>query len=146
MERDAGLTRLVLRGLARRCPNCGAHEVFESWFRMAERCPACATRLEREEGFFLGAYFLNLCLVQAVLGLWITVAFAVTWPDPPIPLILGVAALLCVVVPLVGYPYSKTTWAALHLAMAPLEPAEQADAAAHRFERGDAGPAPGAGP
>lgn len=140
MEREAGLPTLLVRGLARRCPNCGARGVFETWFRMAERCPACATRLEREEGFFLGAYFLNLCLVQAVLAAWIAAAFALTWPDPPIPVVLGVAALLAVVVPLFGYPFSKTAWAALHLAMAPLEPDEQADAAAHRFERGDAGP------
>lgn len=105
---------------------------------MAERCPSCANRLEREPGFFLGAYFLNLCLTQAVLSAWIVLAFALTLPDPPIVLILAGAAAICVGVPLVGYPYAKTTWSALHLALAPLDPDEEADAAAYRFERGDA--------
>jgi uncharacterized protein (DUF983 family) len=132
--------RLLLRGVTRRCPACGSGGLFETWFRLRERCPRCATRLEREPGFFVGAYFLNFCFMQAVLGAWIVVMFAATLPDPPMPLILGVALGICVVVPIVGYPFSKTTWAALHLAMAPLDPDEEADAAVFRFERGDAGP------
>jgi hypothetical protein len=35
------------------------------------------------------------------------------------------------VVPIVFYPFSYTIWAAVDLAMRPLDPAEQADAAAH---------------
>ena len=98
----------------------------------------CANRLEREPGFFLGAYFLNICLTQTALALWIAGAFALLWPDPPLLLILVGAAVVAVVVPIVGYPFAKSTWAALHLALAPLDPDEEADAAAFRFERGDA--------
>ena len=134
--------RLVGRGVTRRCPACGAGDVFETWFRLRERCPRCAARLEREPAFFIGAYFLNFCLMQAVLGAWIVAAFALTLPDPPMPLILGVAVAICVIVPIVGYPFAKTTWAAIHLGMAPFEPDEEADAAVFRFERGDAGEPP----
>lgn len=140
MGAGPSLGRLLGRGFTRRCPYCGAGGVFETWFRMAERCPACANRLEREPGFFLGAYFLNICLTQLVLAAWIAGAFVVTWPDPPMLVILAGAAAVAVVVPLVGYPFAKTTWSALHLALAPLDPDEEADAAAFRFERGDAGP------
>ena len=105
---------------------------------MVERCPKCALLLEREPGFFLGAYFLNFCVTEALLGLWMVVSFSLTLPDPPMPLILGVGAAICILWPLVGYPFSKTTWAALHLAMQPLDPDEEADNAAFRFERGDA--------
>lgn len=140
MDHEQPLGRLLLRGLTRRCPNCGAGHVFETWFRLRERCPRCATRLEREPGFFLGAYFLNFTAMQAVLGTWIAVMFAVTMPDPPMATIIVGAVAICVVVPILGYPFSKTTWAALHLAMAPLDPDEEADAAVYRFERGDAGP------
>jgi uncharacterized protein (DUF983 family) len=66
--------RLLGRGVARRCPACGAGDVFVSWFRLRERCPRCAARLEREPAFFIGAYFLNFCLMQAVLGAWIVAA------------------------------------------------------------------------
>jgi hypothetical protein len=54
--------------------------------------------------------------------------------------ILGVALALCIAVPLLGYPFAKTTWLAIHHALGGPEPDEEADAAAHRFERGDAGP------
>lgn len=130
--------RVLGRGLARRCPNCGERRVFETWFRLAERCPACAARLEREPGFFLGAYFLNICVTQGLLVALLAGTFAVT-RDPPLVPLLAAGAAICLVVPLLAYPFTKTTWAALHLAMAPLEPDEEADAAAHRFERGDAG-------
>lgn len=142
MEPGPSLGRLLLRGVTRRCPYCGARDVFETWFRLRERCPRCANRLEREPGFFLGAYFLNFCAMQAVLGTWIVVTFALTLPDPPMPLIVTGAVVITIVMPLLGYPFSKTTWSALHLAMAPLDPDEEADAAVHRFERGDAGPLP----
>ena len=39
--------------------------------------------------------------------------------------------------PVLLYPFSKTLWFAIHVAMEPLEPEEEAEAAATRFERGD---------
>jgi len=39
---------------------------------------------------------------------------------------------VAVVVPVVGYPFSYTIWAAIDLTMRPLEPAEVADADRHR--------------
>ncbi len=95
-------------------------------------------RFEREEGFFLGVYFFNITITQMVLMVYVAVAFAVTLPDAPLGPILVGAAALAVLVPLLCYPASRTLWAAVHLGMQPLEPAEQAEAAAFRFERGDA--------
>jgi uncharacterized protein (DUF983 family) len=131
-----GWPTLVVRGLRRRCPSCGTGHLFSRWVRMVERCPGCGLRFEREEGFFLGVYFLNITLTQVVLMAYVTVAFVVTLPDPPM------AAVLAILVPVTIYPACRTLWAAVHLGMQPLEPEEQADAAAFRFERGDAGPPP----
>ena len=107
---------------------------------MVERCPGCGMRFEREEGFFLGVYFLNITLTQVVLMAYVAVAFVWTIPHPPMAAILAGAAAIAVTVPVALYPACRTLWAAVHLGMQPLEPAEQADAAAFRFERGDAGP------
>ncbi len=49
---------------------------------------------------------------------------------PPWTLIVGAVAI-AVVVPLLGYPASKTTWSAIDLAMNPLDPVEQAEALTH---------------
>jgi hypothetical protein len=109
---------------------------------MVERCPGCGMRFEREEGFFLGVWFLNLLLSQLAVIAYVAVAFAVTLPDPPMAAVLAGAVVVCVVVPVVAYPVCRALWTAVHLGMQPLEPAEQADAAAFRFERGDAGAPP----
>ena len=135
-----GWPTLLGRGARRRCPACGAGHLFSRWVRMVERCPGCGMRFEREDGFFLGVYFMNITLTQLVLVAYVAVAFARTLPDPPMAAILGGAAAIAVFVPVALYPVCRTLWAAVHLGMQPLEPAEQADAAAFRFERGDAAP------
>lgn len=132
-----GAESVLRRGLTRRCPQCGAGHLFHGWFHMVERCPSCSMRLEREPGGFLGAYCINFFVTEVLLGIWMVASFTLTHPHEPMPLIVGVAAAICVVVPLVGYPFSKTTWLAIHLAMGPLEPEEEADRAAHHFEQGE---------
>lgn len=129
---------MLRRGLARRCPNCGTGHLFRGWFHMVDRCPGCGVRFSREEGFFIGALFVNFAVTEAVLFAWLVAAFLLTLPDAPVLLIAAGAVAVCIAVPLLCYPFSKTIWAAIHLAMEPLNASEQADAAAHRFERGDA--------
>lgn len=53
--------QILQRGLANRCPNCGGHTLFRAdrWFELNRECPDCGLKLEREEGFFLGAMALN---------------------------------------------------------------------------------------
>ena len=135
-------TVLMIRGARRRCPRCGAGRLFTHWFRMAERCPGCGMRFEREEGFFLGVYFFNITITQTVLMAYIAVVFAFTLPDAPIPAILVGAAVVAVVFPLLCYPMSRTIWTAVHYGMQPLEVEEEVDAAVFRFERGDSGDEP----
>ena len=137
-----GWPTLVFRGVRRRCPQCATGSLFSRWVRMVERCPGCGMRFEREEGFFLGVWFLNILLTQAVLMAYVAIAFVWTLPDPPMAAILAGAVAIAVLVPVALYPGCRTLWAAVHLGMQPLEPEEQADAAAFRFERGDAADGP----
>lgn len=127
--------RMVLRGMVGSCPLCGGRGLFRHWFTLSERCPTCGFRFERkpEEGFFLGAYTLNLSLVLILLCLDLF-AYGLATGDiitvPPWTLVVAASAI-AVVVPLLGYPVSKTTWSAIDLAMHAPEPIEQAEAVAH---------------
>lgn len=109
---------------------------------MKSVCPRCGYRFEREEGFFLGAYVINLTVselaVVAVVVLLILqevrgrVGSLLPW--------LAVGGGVQLVLPLAFYPFSKTIWAALDLIMRPLDPHEEAEAVLRRQD--DPGSAP----
>jgi hypothetical protein len=83
------------------------------------RCPQCDYFFDREEGFFLGAYVMNLGATQLAVVTYIAVAVVLTLPSPPLlELSLGGAAVAGLV-PLLGYPISKTLWTAFDLIMHP---------------------------
>jgi len=56
------------RALRLRCPRCGRTRLFAGWFRMRDTCAACGLRYEREQGYFVGAIYVNY-LLTAALGL-----------------------------------------------------------------------------
>ena len=86
----------------------------------------------------MGALFVNFAVTEILMFLWIAAYFGLSLPDPHVtPALLVGIGVISTVVPVVFYPFSKTIWAAIHLAMEPLDEAEEADAAAYRFERGD---------
>ena len=110
-------TRMVLRGLVRRCPRCGSGGVFHRWFSMRERCPRCDLAFEREEGFFLGAFVINFGLVLFLLAGWTLVGVIALQPNPPLAALVIGGMVMCASVALAFYPSSKTVWCAVDLAM-----------------------------
>jgi uncharacterized protein (DUF983 family) len=107
--------RALARGLRRRCPRCGQGRLFRRWLSMAERCPRCGLALEREEGAFLGSLVLNYGVTGGAAIAYVAVVMALTLPDPPVAALIAGAMGITIVVPLVCYPFAKTTWAAIDL-------------------------------
>ena len=73
--------------------------------------------------------------MTATFGLLIIVGLGgilATYPDIAVIPITIACAAVAVVVPIVFYPISYTVWAAIDLAMRPLEPSEIAEAVAPR--------------
>jgi uncharacterized protein (DUF983 family) len=126
----ASVPAMLWRGMRKRCPRCGGRRLFEGWYHMKARCPSCGVRFERESGFFLGAYVINygitgLCLGAVMVALIVRLAMD---PQGSIIPFLVAGASVAVIVPLVAYPFGKTVWAAIDLAMRPLDAAEEAEA------------------
>jgi uncharacterized protein (DUF983 family) len=55
--------QIIARGLSNCCPNCGGKTLFKpgSMLELADKCstPGCGLKIEKDEGFFLGAMALN---------------------------------------------------------------------------------------
>lgn len=86
---------------------------------MADACPGCGHRFERQEGYWVGAVAVN---TVATLGGFTTGLVAVmlaTWPDVPWTALSIGGAAFSLVFPIVFYPVSKTLWVALETGIHP---------------------------
>ena len=120
---------------------CGQNKLFRRWVVMVETCPRCGFRFERAPGQWLGSWFLNICLAQVlVLGIVLGGAIA-SFQHPAIAQIAVAGAIAAVLFPLWFFPYSRTLWVAIDLAMTPLtfdegvDPQWELEADAERLDR-----------
>lgn len=104
---------LLRRALLLRCPYCGEARAFAGWWTVRERCPNCNVTFEREEGYFLGAYAINL-IVAELLGVGAVIALLV-WSDLSTVAMQIIAVAFVIGLPLFFFPYSRSLWMALDL-------------------------------
>jgi uncharacterized protein (DUF983 family) len=112
------ITRMLWRGITRRCPRCGGRRLFRGWFKMVDRCPRCGYLFDREEGFFLGAFLINFIVTEGLLGvvLGVLIVLEASGGTSLVP-IIAAAVVVAILVPLAFYPFSKTVWTAIDMAM-----------------------------
>ena len=123
--RHVSTTRMLARALMLRCPHCGGRGIFASFFTLKSECPTCGLRIERgESDYFVGAYLFNLIAVELILFLCVCGFVFVTWPNVPWDLLTYVTAALMLSGCLLCYPFAKTTWLAVDLAIRPLSDEE----------------------
>lgn len=101
-----------------------------SAFRMAESCPACGFRFEREPGFWVGAMIVNTILSFGTLLVVFVGGWVLFWPDVPWAGLMAATVAVAVVVPIAGYPLTKSLWSAIEMSYHRLEPEERSRAAA----------------
>lgn len=112
---------LLKRGVRRRCPVCGGKKLFRRWVSMAADCPTCGLHFQRVPGQWLGSWFLNICLAQ-ILAIGIVLGGVIAgYPDPPLAAIGVIGGAVMLAFPIWFFPYSRTIWVAIDLAMRPLE-------------------------
>lgn len=104
---------LLARALARRCPYCGNRGIFSNYFSLKDACPSCGAVFAREDGYFLGAYALNL-VVAEILGLGTILVFlfrtdlSLLWQET-------IAVSAAIALPILFYPWSRSLWMAIDL-------------------------------
>lgn len=94
---------------------------------MRDRCPTCNYPTTRVDDQWIGALGMNTIVVFTVLAAVIGAGFVLTYPDPPVGVILVVTMAVAVVLPIAFFPISKSLWAGIDLAMRPPEPNDDID-------------------
>jgi uncharacterized protein (DUF983 family) len=118
---------LLTRGITKRCPLCGGGDLFTGWFTMRERCPRCDFPLDRVEGHWLGSLGVNTIVSFGVLFATVVAGVVIFYPDIPVLGLMVAVVVVGLVVPLLFFPFSRTIWSAIDLAMRPVEPDDDVD-------------------
>jgi uncharacterized protein (DUF983 family) len=104
---------MFMRGATRRCARCGSGHLFRRWVSMVPDCPRCGLHFEREAGYWAGALAINIIITGGVFTVAFVIALALTIPNIPVAPLLAIFVPLMIVLPIVGYPFSKTIWVAV---------------------------------
>lgn len=117
---------MLLRGLFRHCAWCGGRGAFFiGWTKKADHCQRCGLNWRRGDvGYELGAAAVAAIICMGPLVLILGGVTFATWPDFDtirLLVILGVGGLL---LPILLYPSSYTTWQAIDILMRPVQPAD----------------------
>ena len=101
---------LVSRGLALRCPNCGAKTLFKEhhYFRMNAACSRCGMRWDKDEAAFLGSTAINYAVT--VFGFVLPWIVAGSLGGLSTKWVVGGAITLALLVPLALYRPAKSWW------------------------------------
>jgi uncharacterized protein (DUF983 family) len=107
----AGAGTVLRRALALRCPACGTTALYARRFVMRPRCAACGLEYEPEQGFFVGAIYVNYA-VTATVGLGSVLVLDAFWPMSLTAQLL-VAVPLMALVPIVFFHHARSLWLAI---------------------------------
>ena len=121
------LRTLLGRSITRRCPYCGGGHIYKNLMALKETCPTCGIPFEREEGYFVGTYAVNL-VAALILGL-VTVLAVLALTDLSVFQIQILGVAIAIALPILGYPLAAALWMALDLVFDPPErtPWEEVD-------------------
>ena len=99
------------RGFRLKCPRCGVGSLYTKPFRMLANCHDCGLKFEREQGYFVGAIYINYAatIAVAVPGFFILDAWARWSIDQQLSLWVPFA----VIFPLVFFHHSRALWLVL---------------------------------
>lgn len=114
----ARVARMVGRALLLHCPRCGSGGILHHWLKPRTQCPRCGVRLDRgERDHWLGGYTVNLVASELIWAVLMVTVLVARWPDVPWTFLTYGGALLMIALPFIFFPFSRTIWLAIDLAM-----------------------------
>jgi uncharacterized protein (DUF983 family) len=111
--------RILLRGLKLKCPDCGLGSLYRAPFRMNQHCEYCDLIYEREQGYFIGAIYLNVIGTESLLLATLLIYGIITGKINQA--ILTALIVLAFTLPLVFFHHSRSLWLSIDHILNPTE-------------------------
>jgi uncharacterized protein (DUF983 family) len=109
--------RLLISGLKLRCPACGLGSLFQSFFKMHDECYYCRLVFTREQGYFVGAIYLNVVATEVLIFItYLTCLLVLRAPDQ---ITYGVSFTMALVLPVVLNRHARSLWLSLDYLLDP---------------------------
>jgi uncharacterized protein (DUF983 family) len=117
MAASARLSHALKAGIFLQCPRCGRGELFDGFFRMRRECTICRLVFEREQGFFVGAIYVNYAatVLIAMPGFFLLDYYT----EIPLPYQLFLWGAFALVFPILFFRHSKSLWLSVAYALHP---------------------------
>jgi len=105
------LLTILGNGVRLRCPRCGVGRLYEKPFKMYGNCSHCGLKFEREQGYFIGAMYINYAATVAIAvpGYFLLDAFTAMTINQQLALWVPFA----VIFPLLFFHHSRSLWLVL---------------------------------
>jgi uncharacterized protein (DUF983 family) len=102
---------MIAAGIRLKCSRCGLGSLYEKPFRMRANCPSCGLKFEREQGYFVGAIYINYAATVAIAvpGFFILDVFT----NISINQQLAIWVPFAVIFPLLFFHHSRALWLVL---------------------------------
>ncbi|MFY9611723.1 MAG: DUF983 domain-containing protein [Blastocatellia bacterium] len=116
--------RVFVRGIKLRCPECGMGRLYRTQFRMNAHCEHCGLIYEREQGYFIGAIYINIIVTETLLlGTLLIYGLVIGGISQTI---LTTLVILAIVMPLLSFHHSRSLWLCFDHLMNPRRSASDA--------------------
>jgi uncharacterized protein (DUF983 family) len=124
MHQSKGLSRVLKylwRACRLQCPWCGTRSLYQRGLTMHERCRYCNLKFEREQGYFLGAMYLNygFTVIIVLAGYFSLEGLA----DVSLNLHLWLWTSLSLLLPVLLYRHSRAFWLCMDYCIKPVNDA-----------------------
>ncbi|HMG36181.1 MAG TPA: DUF983 domain-containing protein [Blastocatellia bacterium] len=100
--------RLFIRALKLRCPECGDGPIYASLIRVRDHCPVCGLVFQREQGYFIGAIYINIIATESLLFASLILSLLIA-PGAGAGL-YNVLLILAIVLPVLFFRHSRALW------------------------------------
>jgi uncharacterized protein (DUF983 family) len=109
-----GRLKVIERGAACRCPNCGGRTLFQRGmlFKVNESCPDCGLKIEKGDGAFLGPFVMNYGVISFGVVIPVILLFVAGKLTATATLVLCFAA--CLFLPFLLYRLAWGWWLMLY--------------------------------